>query len=415
MGLGESVSASLPRNVVDGGLAVIKNDNGSARVFYLAGGTADSGATGAGIEANVLYSADFDLEGQTPSATTPFVQIADFNLGEFGGGNNGPGPVLAGLGFLDGQLYSAQRRFNGAPSNQADNPSRIVLIDFDTRGGIAGPSLSDVLELPGADLQSVTGANSRGTIFATGLVNPETPNGSAYENLAVFEIDPRISGSPYIRETFWGSAGDFNAGENTSFGPGFSPDINNDVEKVGGSAMLDGKLVINAFSGVQSLNGQGQNGFFLTVNPDYYIDASSASSRVGSIGGSPLDALNTGAGVTPIGFSGLDQASGVAPPPRVLDDSAGGRDYSIGTAFGQISYSGDALRSGVIQQVFRQRFIETSFDPVFCAIDPVIGQIPTALQNNVNKTQGIARTTYDLRNPLDPNHPCNCAKRKAAK
>lgn len=396
---------TLPERLPDGGLAVVAGPNNNHFVYFLAGGEADSnGIPGVGFETNRLYFGQVDYSGATPAVTSPFVQIADFELSD-NNNNAEPGPVLVGLASLDGELYTAQRRYNGAFAFRPDRDSAIIQIAFDrgssSGGGFAFPAY--LMELPNADIHTVTGAQSRGSIFAAALVNPENATSNQYQNLAILEIDPRVSDSPYIRNTFWGAAGDFNIGTNTTVGATFNPALHDQVAKVGGAAFSSsGNLVLNAFAdlGTSGGNPADRNGFFLTVNPD-------RPTARGPGGGSlsQLVALDGGGGMGTIGMSGVQGLGGSIPPPT-LDDSPGGRDYSIGSLFGKVSYSGAALGSGVIQQVYRQRFIETSRDPVFCSIDGVIAQIPAALLANVNKTQGIARTTHALRHALEPGHPC---------
>lgn len=404
VGAGDRVPGSLPENLIDGGLAVSAPDSeGRSVVFYLAGGDADAFGPGAGTETNRLFAGVIDLDDPTPSIVESFVEIADFDLSD-NNVNGVPGPVMVGLGVVDEGIYSAVRRFNGAPTNRPDQDSAIVGITFN-RGGsgtIGGAELDYLMELPNADLQTVTGAQSRGTIFAAGLVNPENPTGNTFENLAIFEIDPRVPGSPYIANTLWGQAGDFVPTSGTAISPDFNPAQFDRVAEIGGAAFTSSGLIVNAFADESVAGGSAadRDAFFLTVNPD-----ADRSRGTGGVTTSALTALAGGGGLGTIGMSGV-QGVGNSPGVPVLDNPAGGTDFSIGSLFGRVSYSTEALRSGVLQQIYRQRFIETAQDPVFCAIDPVIGQIPGALQNNAGKTRGIARTTFDLRNPLPASHPC---------
>ncbi|MFM9958772.1 MAG: hypothetical protein ACKVZJ_11915 [Phycisphaerales bacterium] len=403
-GAGDAVPGALPENLVDGGLAFLApNAQGQAFVFFLAGGDADSGGPGAGRETNRLYRGTIDIDDPTPTVVQPFIEVADFSLNDISA-NNQPGPVMAGLGVLDERLYTAVRRFNGAPFNQGDQNSAILSIEFN-RGSASGPGGANVnflMELPGADMQTLTGAETRGSIFAAGIVNPEDATNNAYQNLAVFEIDPRVDGSPYIRNTLWGAAGDFVTNAGTTVSPDFNPTQFDRVAELGGAAFLNDRLILNAFAdeGTPGGSAAARNAFFLTIDPD--------ATDLRGPGGVTISSLTALAGGGGLGTSGMSAVQGVGQSAGLptLDSSTGGTDFSVGTLFGRVSYSTQALQSGVLQQIYRQRFIETSIDPVFCSIDPVIGQIPGALLNNANKTRGIARTTFDLRNPLPTNHPC---------
>lgn len=405
-GAGETVPITNPATAIDGGLAVFSAPKaGPSFVFYLEGGTSDSGAPGAGIAVNRLYAAEVDFNGETISVESPFSLVADFDLNELP--NNTAGPVLSGLAAMNDGLYVSQRRFNGGPSSQGDANTAIYQLNFDRGGGgSGGPGLFNVLELPNADIHTIAGDTSRGSLFAVGLVTPENPRGG-YDNLAVFEIDPRAD-SPYIKNTQWGAAGDFDVSAATNVGADFNSATQSQIAKIGGAAMTNAGLVISAFASTDQFNGRGQNGFFITANPNH----TTPPGLRGSTATSALNALNGGGGIATAGMSGIG-AQTISPPPFTLDNGPGGRDYSMGFNFARVSYSSEALASGVIQQIFRQRFIETAQDPVFCSIDPVIGQIPGALGNNANKTEGIARTTYDLRHPLSEQHPCQTPTSRA--
>lgn len=396
--------AALPVNVPDGGLSLVDAGNGNAVMFYMAGGTADAnGVQGNGFETNQLFAGLVNLNGTTPTLLMPLELIADFDLSD-NSSNNVPGPVFSGLAHLDGSYYTAQRHYNGSFANRPDQESAIIeLFAGGLRPGERGAPFDYLMELPGADIFTVTGAQSRGSIFAAASVVPEDITSNRFESLALFEIDPRVQGSPYIKNTMWGGAGDFNVGAQTVLSADFNSAVYNNVAKATGAAFIDNKVVISAVTDLVPAGGNpsGANPFFLTVNPD---------ANLGTPGATALAAANTASGLGATGMSVL-QGVGTAPAPVVVDDANSlNVDYSIGVNFGRVSYSTNALRSGVIQQVYRQRFIATSIDPILCSVDAVIGQIPGALQANAGKKNGIARTTYDLRNPLATNHPCSCGK-----
>lgn len=390
---------------------------GKLQLFLLDSGENNiDGVYGNSLDRNVLYFASFFEVGAAPEGDN-FVEVANFDLSIFGGDDGFAGPVLTGLAVLENStfdLYAVQHFFDGTAAGTPDIPAGIMGLDIENE------QVYDIAKFPGVRLEALGSSRERGSLFAVGLFEPDTPNPSnQYENLAVFEIDPRVEGqvfslesgtifefSPYILNTWWGAAGNFNTQTGTYQGTGFSAATFDQVAQIGGAAItLDSEsgrkpLLIGAFADVDSA-GVPSNGFFLGFNP--------------SAAGTPTDpylmSLHSAGSNMPSALASAQEAAGtLAPVAEVTDPGPSGVDFdTIDFYFAHLSYSDEALGNGMLEQIFTKHFIETAQDPVFCAVDPLITSIETTLSNNANKTFGIGRTAYDLRNALAPEHPCGPA------
>lgn len=369
---------------LEAGLATQFNPNGNGVYWYMAGGELDANNLPVNAR-NELFSATWDnATGQiSPFSTVGLVQTP--SLG-------GVPAVLTGLAVLDGVLYANQSKTTFSSNTKFP---KIVSIDPNARI----PASTEVMDIR-MHTKGLAASDRRGSLFAVGLYDggslrpgaPAGDRGNTYQNLALWEIDPR---NKYVKNTWWGDAGDFNASSGTVNGVGFSLTTFPTVGHIGDAATAGRYVVIAADVGF-SAPGGAFNSFYITVNPD----ASGANSpfvvRRDTANGEDVRAL---AGEIETGFF---------PAPTVtLANPGGGVDNTtINPLFAQTSYSSRSLRSGLLQAVYSAHFLATSNNSAMCAGDAVFAQIPTALSNNAGKTNGIGRATFDLRNSLPVNHVC---------
>ncbi len=369
---------------LEAGLATQFNPSGNGVYWYIAGGELDANNLPVNAR-NELFSATWDnATGQiSPFSTVGLVQTP--SLG-------GVPAVLTGLAVLDGVLYANQSKTTFSSNTKFP---KIVSIDPNARI----PASTEVMDIR-MHTKGLAASDRRGSLFAVGLYDggalrpgaPAGDRGNTYQNLALWEIDPR---NKYVKNTWWGDAGDFNATAGTVNGVGFSLPTFPTVGHIGDAATA-GRYVVIAADVSFSAPGGAFNSFYITVNPD----ASGANSpfvvRRDTANGEDVRAL---AGEIETGFF---------PAPTVtLANPGGGVDSTtINPLFAQTSYSSRSLRSGLLQAVYSAHFLATANNSAMCAGDAVFAQIPTALSNNAGKTNGIGRATFDLRNSLPVNHVC---------
>lgn len=360
------------------GLASTTQNNDNQTLYYMAGGELD--VNNAPISArNELFIAS--RNGATgivgAFATAGLVQTP--SLG-------GVPAVLTGLAVLDGTLYAARSKttFSGSVSDP-----RIVSIDPSARI----PMSTDVMDIR-MFTKALASSDLRGSVFAAGLYDGTGTRGNTYSNLALWEIDPR---NKYVKNTWWGQNGDFNATANTVDGVGFSTTAFPSIAHVGDAATVGRYVVISADVGFTAPGG-AFNSFYITVNPDASGAVNPFVARRDTGDGEDIRAL-TGNGES-VGFA--------APPVALIDPGPSGIDNtSIDPLFAQTSYSARALQSGLIRSVYEVHFLATSANSAACQGTAVFTtNLPAALAANAGKTSGIGRTTFDLRNPLTPGHPC---------
>lgn len=366
---------------LDVGLASTTQNNDNQTLYYMAGGELD--ANDAPVSArNELFIAN--RSGATgvvgAFATAGLVQTP--SLG-------GVPAVLTGLAVLDGTLYAARSKtvFSGNVSGP-----RIVSIDPNARI----PMSTDVMDIR-MFTKALASSDLRGSLFAAGLYDGTGTRGNTYSNLALWEIDPR---NKYVKNTWWGQNGDFNAGANTVDGAGFSTTAFPSIAHLGDAATVGRYVVISADVGFTAPGG-AFNSFYITVNPDASGAANPFVARRDTGNGEDIRAL-TGNG---------ESVNFAAPPVALIDPGPSGIDNtSINPLFAQTSYSARALQSGLIRSVYEAHFLATSANAASCQATAVFTtNLPAALAANAGKTSGIGRTTYDLRNPLAPGHPCEGA------
>lgn len=367
----------------DVGLATSYSLIGDISIYYIAGGELDP-MTQLPISAtNNLYAASIPASTGVFSGFSLLATIQTPDLG-------GVPAVLTGLGVLGGELYASRSRYE---FNAVQMDPAIARINISTAQSI------DVMAL-GMTTKGLAASDRRGSLFAAGLYDgmgsprgAGGTRGNSYDNLALWEIDPR---NKYVKNTWWGFNGDFNFSASTIQDASYSQASFPTIGHIGDVASVGRHVVISA--DVSFTGGEAFNSFYITVNPDG--TGSTSNPFVARLAGGNGEDVRALAGE-------LEASSFFTAAPVPLMNPAGGVDNtSINPLFAQTAYSQRALNSGLIQAVYSAHFLATSNSAAVCQGDAVFSQIPTALANHVNQVNGIGRATFDLRNPLASNHPC---------
>lgn len=369
-----------------GGLAA-RRVPGGTEVLYAAGGTIDDAEQT--VAFNELYGMtipDVPIPGTTPTL--------QFKAKFAPGGVGTPAvnsPVLTGLAFYADGLEGLLGVTRG--SIVSGKQSRLVGINQAT--GTLRDVMNFTFDLGGA----LASAHDRGVVFLTGQVSPlpgMPPSTNFLMNQAVIAFDPRPI-SLYVQNTWWGSGGSFQVTPDTSVAPTLDVSKLVSTQDFTGAAYDAGRLTLTGRAGT-STPGQAVD-FELVFNPG--ATGATGDPRITKIGPSKGNI---------VGLSEISNGVPIAPP--VLDASPGGIDTTtINAIFARMAYSPQALQSGAIQAAFTRHFVNTAINPAACFNDPLVAMIPQKLLQNANKTFGIGRTSFDLRNPggnpLPPAHPCS--------
>ncbi|MEZ6209798.1 MAG: hypothetical protein R3B46_00915 [Phycisphaerales bacterium] len=373
---------NLPDYHIDGGYAARDAAGDAIELLYLDGGNAYSDGEIGIIQYNNLYARTLNA---TAGISSGFSLIGNFDTGS---GDGTPGPVLTGLATMGATIYATRHEYDNIES---------ALVRLNTSNN----TITTFAEFPGASVQAAATAPDIGALYLAGLYAAATPNPAArYNNLFLMSIDPRTtavggSPSPLILDTFWGQAGDFAIRTGTAQGQGFSVGTFDQVERVNGLAYDGHFLQLGAFAG--SDGAEGRDAFFITYHPDAT--------------NSQLDPHITALDVSfSAGIAGLATAAeGVIPSTShsIIDPQDGQVDLvTINSFFARLSYTDEALSSGLIQDIFTEHFIATADNPVGCANSALISMIPGALSDNAGLANGIGRTAFQLRNGLPAGDPC---------
>ncbi len=370
----------------DSGLATIRHPNGDALFYYIAGGQLDPTNFQPIAARNEVFTATYDHNTGSLGGFTTAGLVQTPTAG------GGIPSVLTGGAVLEGVLYASRSSsvFSGTIL-----PARIATIDL----GARIPQSTDVMNL-GMSTKGLAASNERGSLFAAGLYNGGTPQrpagdgarGSRFSDLALWEFDPR---NKYVKNTWWGANNDFAEQANTILDTGFSFTTFTNVGHIGDVGTAGRYVVISADVSV-NVQGQGQNSFYITVNPD----ASNATNPF-------VTRLTSGAGEDIRALAGIGEAGIFTAPQVPLANPAGGVDTTtINPMFAQMAYSQRALNSGLIEALFKSQFLSTAQNASSCQVSAEFANIPAALQSHVNQVNGIGRAAFDIRNPLSSGHPC---------
>lgn len=423
-----SLPSYLYDSYVEGGHTTRYAD-GSVRDRLLVGGNTygedrDSGG-GYYVEAyNEVF--EFDASSESPSWTflgkflpEEIAERADsggsfWNIGDSYNGYDWP--ALTGLSALGDQDYAIS------------HDARIFQLQYPDLGGSGGSINGTLVEM--ADLRwdfggALATAESRGSLFAVGQFGgteasvPVRGGGGdfhALSNLVVYEVDPRNS---FVKDAWWGFAGDFETGLATTWGTfdswqGATPV---QISSIQGAAFVEGgdagTLVISGdFYFEPGENGgpkrsKGKKGKSRKASRGFYEQAF-LSINIAAEGTSRSPYLmridsNEGYYYSESGWVGLASnldSSGSAPASISLNPATGAKDFeTLGYQFSRIAYTEDALRSGAIQQVFASEYARSvpGVDQAALLANPLLEQ---ALAQFVGQEDGIAQATAYLQTAL---------------
>ncbi len=414
---------------VEGGLTT-RESSGVVQDRLLYGGYTDVEVTnGVSSEIVVAYNEvyEIDTENSEPSWTLlgKFLPPVDGRMdsgGDFWAGGDaymgGEWPLLTGLSALDDDDYAIS------------HDARIFRLHYPNPGQ-SGGSYEGTLETV-ADLRwdrggALATAESRGSLFAVGqFEGTDLPvRQGAFASLSdmvVYELDPRNS---FVKDTWWGFNGDFEAGLATSWGTfdSWQGPRPTEVISLDGAAWVSGgdsgTLVISGDfmfdvdgDGVQSrAKGKGKRTKHHNISRDF-SDHAFLSINIAADGSTRNPYLmridfNDGTGYSDSGWIGLasraDDTSASAPGPAHLGAPTGDVDFdTLGVNFSKISYTQDALRTGALQQVFASEFAKSvpGFTKQELLSNPLLEQ---ALQQFVGQENGIAQASAFLQNALGSN------------
>ncbi|HVZ94519.1 MAG TPA: hypothetical protein VG797_08415, partial [Phycisphaerales bacterium] len=402
-----------------GGLATRTFEN-NEYLIYLDGGSYYAGPSGSGGEGELVtqyYNAYNDIWLYDPTAAP--------NRGSGGSGGTGAWfylgffdsvrddftepnvperessqiPILTGLAAFEGKDYAvAGNQYPFFSSATPEIRARLYELDYSTYQMVVKMDLGMQL------LGGLAAAEDRGSLFLTGQLEPEIPNARGnvgdgrfnFNNLVVAEVDPRNN---YVKNTWWGGAGDFAS---------FPSQINNvgdlsgaTIRDVSGAAYVDGAFVMQA--GL-SYGGRGYSDIYISMNPNR-LDGGNTPTA-----GDPfVMRVDSAASYSGPGLSGHHEDSpATAPGPVVLSNVRPSEvDFrGINNAFARLSYSPEALRSGVLQAAFKTEFVRGSINPQGCQTHALLMQIGPKFIENTNMVNGVARVNYSLRHDLPELHPC---------
>lgn len=376
------VLADSPIEFQTGGMAIREAEGGKKgasglQLFLLEGGNLGTGDEDS--EAfNELYVANIG-SGSARGEPAEFTLLAKFTDAEEGDTEIG-GDVLAGLGIVDGELYSTN-----ITSGFESSLDTIVRLDVENQ------TYTDVMNFgQGFAARNLTAATDRGSLLVVGNLIDAGASGPL-SRLTVLEFDPRNN---YIANSFSGAAGDFNLRQGTIIDNRVSSDLfDSDSIDVQGVTFANGQLIL-AVEGSNGEKGTRTNAI-IRINPD----------AAGSGRNPYVSQVSPGRNR---GVTGLSNSQRGRPRDAVvLDNPEGPIDTTtINALFATLAFSERSLRSGALQHMVGSEIINTSVDPSGCAASELISMIPDAMLEHVNQTHGIGRTVAQLRDNLPEGHPC---------
>lgn len=379
------VLADSPVEFEIGGMAIRDAEGGGKgqkaqglELLLLEGGNLGNGGEDESEAFNELYVANIGGGGARGEPAT-FTLLAKFTDAEEGDTNPG-GDILAGLGIVDGELYSTN-----LTSGFESSLDTIVRLDIEEQ------TYTDVMNFgQGFAARNLTGATDRGSLLVVGNLVDSEPSGPL-SRLTVLEFDPRNN---YIVDSLSGAAGDFNVRQGTLIDNRVDGDLfDSDAIDVQGVTFANGQIIL----AVEGSNGEKGTRTNATIRINPGAAGTGRNPFVSQIG------PGRNRGVTGI-------TSGQRGRPRdmvELSNPEGPIDTTtINALFATLAYSERSLRSGALQHMVGSEIINTSVDPSGCAASELISMIPDAMLEHVNQTHGIGRTVAQLRDNLPEGHPC---------
>ena len=357
--------------------AGVRIGTGAPTLRLLYGGDGSGDST---LAYNEVYELDLDNPGAGWQPLGKFTDDPTAGFGEPVFGTR----VLTGLASFAGEDYAIDTE---------GDLFRLAYAGMDASFDRRELALSTGWDRGGA----LASAGERGSMFLVGWYGSRQGLGAdaSLADTVVWELDPRTT---FLADAWWGASGDFERTAATSwgtFGDGLgAPDR---LEELYGAAYDDGALVI---SGSFAFGGEGAGRSFADGAIALNVDATGAADDPFLM---RLDSWDAG---RVLGMAGRGGGGRTAPPVDldIPDDGFDGSE--LDGAWASLSYSKKALRSGVLTEIFAERFAagrsESSEAAELCRAWLIeSGAAEDALRRYAGKRDAIGRAAAHLEQQMN--------------
>ena len=282
--------------------------------------------------------------------------------------------------------------------------SDLVRLIYDTSGsgGSYHGQIETVARLGWDRLDAIAAAPGRGEVYLIGSFqgvdfNQTSGHLNPMATTSIYAFDPR---NTFIKNSWWGFAGDFNTTAATTAGTFYTTNAPNQLLDIRGSAFVDGSLVI---AGTLDFGGSGGR-FFESGAIVINVDAKGTPGDPHLMRFDSLEAANL------LGLASRNDGASAASPIQLAEAMDGTNTVIVDPDFAKLSYSNKALRSGLITQVFAAEFArgltENNQNAYQCRLELLSsGKAHEALMRYAGQKDGIGQATAYLLAILDGQTP----------